>query len=303
MAKKHQKILRPKAYSVGKPSNVMWGEYWNVYYFLDNSTKMSFVKVIHDMYKMNPKAQKISNMPCACCWGLHITRLHLRNVIECNHKLFVVVAYMNYQKWCVLDFWFNKMKFYQGVMVSCVITFEIWVILGFSLNMIRISQVLVHFHWYCTILLVHMLKLYVATLTLGLWLSVKCKGPWVKRMCSCVKHTFTNGGECKRWSPMTLKCTPTLGVAFVWKSWRFKALVEKANKHSIRPPRYHWKGLEVKRPKVSLHCSFRTKMHKLWPRERSRVKLGILLPTTNSLRVGVKSSLIGVWNTPLEKSL
>jgi hypothetical protein len=43
---------------VGKPSNVMWGEYWNAYYFLDNPTKMSFVKVIHDMYKMNPKAQK-----------------------------------------------------------------------------------------------------------------------------------------------------------------------------------------------------------------------------------------------------
>jgi hypothetical protein len=32
-------------------------------------------------------------------------------------------------------------------------------------------------------------------------------------MYSSVKHTLTNGGECKRWSPMILKCTPTLGVA------------------------------------------------------------------------------------------
>jgi hypothetical protein len=29
-----------------------------------------------------------------------------------------------------------------------------------------------------------------------------------KRMCLGVKQTFTNGGECKRWNPMTLKCTP-----------------------------------------------------------------------------------------------
>jgi hypothetical protein len=58
MAKQHQTTLRFKAYSMGKPSNVMWGEYWDAYYFLDNSIKMSFVKVIHDMYKMNPNVQK-----------------------------------------------------------------------------------------------------------------------------------------------------------------------------------------------------------------------------------------------------
>jgi hypothetical protein len=90
------------------------------------------------------------------------------------------------------------MKFCQGVMMSCMIIFEIWVILGFSFNIIIISQVLVHFHWYYTILPMHMLKLYVITLTLGLQLSVECKGPWIKRVCSGVKHTLTNGGECKK---------------------------------------------------------------------------------------------------------
>jgi len=54
-----------------------------------------------------------------------------------------------------------------------------------------------------------------------------------------VKHTFTNGGECKRWSPMIPKCTPTLGVAFVQEFQMFRALVEKANKHQIGPPKYH----------------------------------------------------------------
>jgi len=31
------------------------------------------------------------------------------------------------------------------------------------------------------------------------------------------KHTFANGGECKGWSAMTPKCTPSLGIAHVWE--------------------------------------------------------------------------------------
>jgi hypothetical protein len=41
---------------VGKLVNVIWGEEWDTKYFWDNSTKMSFGKVIHYMYKVNPKA-------------------------------------------------------------------------------------------------------------------------------------------------------------------------------------------------------------------------------------------------------
>jgi hypothetical protein len=32
--------------------------------------------------------------------------------------------------------------------MSCVIILTIWIVLGFSLNMVKISQVLVHLHWY-----------------------------------------------------------------------------------------------------------------------------------------------------------
>jgi hypothetical protein len=46
-------------------------------------------------------------------------------------------------------------------------------------------------------------------------------------MCSSVKNTLTNGGECKKWCPMIPNCTPTLGIALVLKSQIFKALVEK----------------------------------------------------------------------------
>jgi len=52
-------------------------------------------------------------------------------------------------------------------------------------------------------------------------------------------------GKCKRWSPMTPKCIPILGVALAWESPMFKALVEKKNKHQIGPPKCHWKGLEI----------------------------------------------------------
>ncbi len=66
-----------------------------------------------------------------------------------------------------------------------------------------------------------------------------------KRMCSNVKHTFTNEGEFKRLSPMTPKCTLTLGIALVRESRVCRTLVKKVNKHQIGPLRYHWKGLEM----------------------------------------------------------
>jgi hypothetical protein len=50
-----------------------------------------------------------------------------------------------------------------------------------------------------------------------------------------VKHTFTNGGKCKGWSVMTLKCIPTLGVAFVQDFQMFKASFKKAKKPKLGP--------------------------------------------------------------------
>jgi len=56
-----------------------------------------------------------------------------------------------------------------------------------------------------------------------------------KKMCLSVKHTLTNGGECKGWSLMIPKCTPILGITLVQELQMFRALVEKANKHQIGP--------------------------------------------------------------------
>jgi hypothetical protein len=58
MAKQHATTLRSKAYSMGKLENVVWGDDWDAKYFVDNSTKTLFGKLIHDMYVPNPKARK-----------------------------------------------------------------------------------------------------------------------------------------------------------------------------------------------------------------------------------------------------
>jgi hypothetical protein len=52
-----------------------------------------------------------------------------------------------------------------------------------------------------------------------------------KKVCLDVKHTFTNGGEYKGWSPMTPKCIPILGIALVQELQMFKALVAKVKKY------------------------------------------------------------------------
>jgi hypothetical protein len=68
---------------------------------------------------------------------------------------------------------------------------------------------------------------------IGFMIKCEVQGPMRSKMCLGVKHTFTNGGERKGWSPMTPNCTPTLGVAFVRVLWMFIALVGKENKHQI----------------------------------------------------------------------
>jgi hypothetical protein len=57
MAKQHATTLRSKAYLMGKLANAIWGDEWDAKYFVDNSTKRSFGKLIHDMYGRNLKAQ------------------------------------------------------------------------------------------------------------------------------------------------------------------------------------------------------------------------------------------------------
>jgi hypothetical protein len=56
MAKQHAISLKFEAYSVDRLANVIWGDDQDEKYFVENLTKMSFRKLIHDMYDPNPKA-------------------------------------------------------------------------------------------------------------------------------------------------------------------------------------------------------------------------------------------------------
>jgi hypothetical protein len=49
-------------------------------------------------------------------------------------------------------------------------------------------------------------------------------------MCLGVKCTFTNGGKCKGWNPITPKCIPTLGIALVRELQMSRSLVGKGKK-------------------------------------------------------------------------
>ncbi len=82
MANQHAITLRFKTYSVGKVINVIWGDDWDAKYFVDNSTKMSFGKLIHDMYDSNPEARKIIQHVVCTLMGPTYDWIALKKCIE-----------------------------------------------------------------------------------------------------------------------------------------------------------------------------------------------------------------------------
>jgi hypothetical protein len=84
----------------------------------------------------------------------------------------------------------------------------------------------------------HMVLTMVQTchnLNIGSTTKCEVQGPMRSKMFLGVKHTFTSGWECKGWSPMTPKCTPTLGITLVHELWMFKILVGKSTSTKLSP--------------------------------------------------------------------
>jgi hypothetical protein len=77
MAKQHVTTLRSKAYWVGMLANVIRGDDWDVEYFVDNSTKMSFGKSIHTMYDPNLEARRTIQHVMHTLMGLPYNRTTL----------------------------------------------------------------------------------------------------------------------------------------------------------------------------------------------------------------------------------
>jgi hypothetical protein len=78
------------------------------------------------------------------------------------------------------------------------------------------------------------------------------------------------------------KWTPILGVGVPMDSQIFKERFQESKPIRLGSSLYHWKSLGTKISKVGSHDPFGHLKHKLWPKERSGVKLAIWLSTTKS---------------------
>jgi hypothetical protein len=95
----------------------------------------------------------------------------------------------------------------------------------------------------------------------------------------------------------------TLGVGIPMESQIFKEWFEGSKFIGLKFSLCHWKSLETKMSKMGSHDPFEYLEHKLWPKERSGVKVPIWLLTTRnqellwnrSVRVACHISLESSW--------
>jgi len=99
MAKQHATTLRSKAYLMDKIANVIWGEDWDVEYFVDNSTQMSFGKLIHDMYGPNLEAWRTIQHVMCTLMGLPYNWIKSK---KCYWRVIRRFVIFKYGIWCNL---------------------------------------------------------------------------------------------------------------------------------------------------------------------------------------------------------
>jgi hypothetical protein len=135
---------------------------------------------------------------------------------------------------------------------------------------------------------------FVITLTLGLQLSVKCKGQWDQEsVFGCETH-FHKWEKMQGMEPNDSQVHSHFGNHTHVRVTNVQHLGWKGKQTSNWAPKTPLKN--------SSHCSFRLNLHELWSKEGTWIKLGIWLPNTNPLKLGVKWALIGACYTPLERS-
>jgi hypothetical protein len=120
-------------------------------------------------------------------------------------------------------------------------------------------------------------------LSLGLMTKARaCKGAGQKGSPGVTSHVPGSVGECEGMSPHIPKWAPTLGVEFLMDSWTFRKQFQGSNSIGLKSSLYQWKALGTWMSKMGSHDPFGHLKHKLWPKERMRVKLTIWSPSTKS---------------------
>jgi hypothetical protein len=77
--------------------------------------------------------------------------------------------------------------------------------------------------------------------------------------------------------------TPEIGTWGVFRdSQKFRVRLWWSKLFALKSSLYHWKAIEVQMSKMGSHDPFGHQQHKLWPKERSGVKLPVWLPTMES---------------------
>ncbi len=100
----------------------------------------------------------------------------------------------------------------------------------------------------------------------------------------------------------TPKGAPILGVGVSVDSRIFKEQLQGSKPIALRSSLYHWKPIERYMSKMVSHDPFGYPKHKLWPKERSGVKLAIWLSTTKSRESTWVLCVQVACNTSLESS-
>ncbi len=98
------------------------------------------------------------------------------------------------------------------------------------------------------------------------------------------------------------KWTPVLGVGVSVDSWYFREWLQRSKPLALKSSLYHWKAIEAKMSKMGSHDPFGHVQHKLWPNERSGVKLAIWLTTTESQESTQFHCVQVACDMPLERS-
>jgi len=127
----------------------------------------------------------------------------------------------------------------------------------------------------------------------------ECHNP---KLWLATKARFTRGAgqeECERVLNMktqTPKWTPILGVEVLMDSQTFREWLQMLKRLVLRSFLYHCKVIEVWMFQMGLHEPFGHLQHKLWQKERSRVKTGNLIPDHKKLRINSTSVRVsGMW--------
>jgi hypothetical protein len=95
-------------------------------------------------------------------------------------------------------------------------------------------------------------------------------------------HAPASAKSVREWTLTLTSELPCWELESQKDSWIFQAWLQGSKPIALRSSLYHWKTIEIEMSKMGNASPFGHLKHKLWPKERSVVKLPIWLPTIKS---------------------